>query len=104
MPPSASISATAAAPPAATAIAAAATASGADHAAMPHGFFLIPGYGAQGGTGKDVAAFFKSGLCGVVNSSRGLLTAHKGKSEGMDFADYTRAAVLAMKEDIGQWL
>lgn len=74
------------------------------HAAMPHGFFLIPGYGAQGGTGKDVAAFFKSGLCGVVNSSRGLLTAHKGKSEGADFADCTRAAVQAMKEDIGQWL
>ena len=75
------------------------------HALMPHSFFLIPGYGAQGGTGKDVAAFFKDGVCGVVNSSRALLTAHKGKTEGTDFADYTRKAVLAMREDIsGVWL
>ncbi|MBQ9950047.1 MAG: orotidine-5'-phosphate decarboxylase [Clostridia bacterium] len=71
---------------------------------MPHTFFLIPGYGAQGGTGKDIAEVFADGVCGVVNSSRGLITAHKGKSEGEDFNVYVREAVLKMKEDIQKWL
>ncbi len=71
---------------------------------LPHTFLLIPGYGAQGGTGKDIAGFFKDGIRGVVNSSRGLITAHKGKSDGEDFAEYVRAAVLTMKQDILKWL
>ena len=71
---------------------------------MPHTFFLIPGYGAQGGTGKEIASFFKDGICGVVNSSRGIICAHRGKTDGLDFADYARAAVLDMKEDIEKWL
>lgn len=69
-------------------------------ARMPHTFFLIPGYGAQGGTGRDIAEFFRDGICGVVNSSRGLITAHKGKTEGEDFDACVNAAVLSMKEDI----
>ena len=71
---------------------------------MPHTFFLIPGYGAQGGTGRDIASFFQGGVCGVVNSSRGILLAHRGRSEGADFAVYTRKAALDMKEDILRWL
>ena len=71
---------------------------------MPNTFFLIPGYGAQGGTGKDIAAFFKDGICGVVNSSRGIITAHKKKSEGEDFDLYIHDAAVAMKEDIAAWL
>ena len=71
---------------------------------MPHTFLLIPGYGAQGGTGKDIASFFSDGVRGVVNSSRGLITAHKGKTEGEDFTDYVHQAVLGMKEDILKWL
>jgi len=71
---------------------------------MPHAFLLIPGYGAQGGTGKDIANFFGDGVRGVVNSSRGLITAHKGKTEGEDFTDYVHQAVLGMKEDILKWL
>ncbi|MDO4567437.1 MAG: orotidine-5'-phosphate decarboxylase [Clostridia bacterium] len=71
---------------------------------MPNTFFLIPGYGAQGGTGKDIAQFFRHGICGVVNSSRGIITAHKGKAEGADFAEHARAAVVRMKEDIAAWL
>ena len=67
---------------------------------MPKTFFLIPGYGAQGGTGKDIAKIFKDKLCGVVNSSRGLICAHKKKTEGEDFDVYVREAVLAMKKDI----
>ncbi len=71
---------------------------------LPHTFLLIPGYGAQGGTGKDIAGFFQGGIRGVVNSSRGLITAHKGKTEGEDFAAYVRQAVLDMKQDILKWL
>lgn len=71
---------------------------------MPHTFLLIPGYGAQGGTGKDIAAFFREGVRGVVNSSRGLITAHKGKCEQEGFEAYVRGAVLAMREDILTWL
>lgn len=73
-------------------------------ALMPHTFFLIPGYGAQGGRGEDIAKFFRGGVCGVVNSSRGLITAHKGKSEGGDFVDFIAQAVDNMNEDIFKWL
>lgn len=73
-------------------------------AAMPHTFFLIPGYGAQGGTGKDLAKVFRNKLCGVVNSSRGLICAFKNKTQDEDFDVYVRQAALAMKEDILQWL
>ncbi|MDR2514100.1 MAG: orotidine-5'-phosphate decarboxylase [Christensenellaceae bacterium] len=73
-------------------------------ALMPKTFFLIPGYGAQGGTGKDIAGVFKGGICGVVNSSRGLICAYQGKTEGEDFAKYVHDAAKAMREDILQWL
>ena len=44
--------------------------------ALPHTFFLVPGYGAQGGTADDIAgAFDKNGLGAVVNSSRGIMCA-----------------------------
>ena len=71
---------------------------------LPHTFLLIPGYGAQGGTGKDIASFFRDRICGVVNSSRGLITAHKGKTEESDFDVHVHSAVLAMREDILKWL
>ncbi|MBQ7703265.1 MAG: orotidine-5'-phosphate decarboxylase, partial [Firmicutes bacterium] len=71
---------------------------------MPNTLLLIPGYGAQGGTGRDIATFFRNGVCGVVNSSRGLITAHKGKTEGEDYTDFVRQAVIDMKQDIEQWL
>lgn len=72
---------------------------------MPHTFFLIPGYGAQGGTGKDVAAFFKDKMRGVVNSSRGIICAYKKTdSDGSDFDECARRAAIAMKEDILAWL
>lgn len=71
---------------------------------MPRTFLLIPGYGAQGGTGKDIAAFFRDGVRGVVNSSRGLITAHKGKTEEAGFEAHVRDAAIAMREDILSWL
>jgi len=45
--------------------------------AMPHTWFLIPGFGAQGGTAKDCAAAFDAnGLGAIVNNSRGIVFAH----------------------------
>lgn len=73
-------------------------------ARMPHTFFLIPGYGAQGGTGRDLAELFQEGICGVVNASRAILTAHQKITENEDFTDFIRQATIAMKEDITQWL
>ena len=69
---------------------------------MPHTFFLVPGYGAQGGGANDVAgAFDKNGLGAIVSSSRAILTAwKKAGTDGKDFAEQARKAALAMKEDI----
>ena len=69
---------------------------------MPHTFFLVPGYGAQGGGANDVAgAFDKNGLGAIVNSSRAILTAwKKAGTDGKDFAQQARQAALTMKEDI----
>ena len=75
---------------------------------MPKSFILVPGYGAQGGTGKDLEPFFnKDGLGAVVNSSRGIIAAWKkepyAEKFGADgFADAARAAVKDMKKDIAQ--
>ena len=72
---------------------------------MPKSFILVPGYGAQGGTGKDLKPFFNSdGLGAIVNSSRGIIAAYKKDAYakfGEDgFADAARAAVKDMQEDI----
>jgi orotidine-5'-phosphate decarboxylase len=48
--------------------------------AMPHAWLLIPGYGSQGGTARDVAGGFDAaGLGAVVNNSRGIIFAHRRK-------------------------
>ncbi|MBQ3094141.1 MAG: orotidine-5'-phosphate decarboxylase [Clostridia bacterium] len=71
-------------------------------ARLPHTYFLVPGYGAQGGGAADVApAFDKDGMGAIVNSSRGILCAWK--KEGCDPADFAGAArreVIRMKEDL----
>ena len=73
---------------------------------MPHSFILVPGYGAQGGKGKDLTHFFnKDGLGAIVNSSRGIIAAYKqepycDKYMPENFADASRAAVKAMRKDI----
>jgi orotidine-5'-phosphate decarboxylase len=64
-------------------------------------FFLIPGYGAQGGTAEDVALYLKDGNGGVVNSSRGILLAYKKHEDGeKHFGDYARKEVIRMRDDI----
>lgn len=77
---------------------------------MPKAYILVPGYGAQGGKGKDLVHFFnKDGLGAIVNSSRGIIAAYqqdayKEKFAPENYADASRAAVLAMKEDIAEAL
>lgn len=64
-------------------------------------FFLIPGYGAQGGKAEDMKNYLRDGNGGVVNSSRGILLArNKPQLAGMDFAAAARAETLRMQEDI----
>lgn len=69
---------------------------------MPHTFFLVPGYGAQGG-GADgaVAGFDAQGGGGIVNSSRGIICAYKlDKYRGMAFAEAAYVAAEEMREDL----
>lgn len=64
-------------------------------------FFLIPGYGAQGGAANDVAIYLRNGNGGVVNSSRGILLAYKNHEDGENkFDEYARNEALRMREDI----
>lgn len=69
-------------------------------AALPHTFFLVPGYGAQGGGAADVAgAFDKHGDGAVINSSRAILAAWKKEgSAPEDYAGAARREALRMKE------
>jgi len=66
---------------------------------MPNTYFLVPGYGAQGGTAKDVAASFNSdGLGAIVNASRSIMCAYM--KDGGDFQAAARAEAERMREDI----
>ncbi len=72
---------------------------------MPKAYILVPGYGAQGGQGKDLAHFFnEDGLGAIVNSSRGIIAAYKQDAYAQfgpeHFGEASRAAVEAMKADI----
>ena len=62
-------------------------------------FFLIPGYGAQGGTAPDIAQYLSCGNGGVVNSSRGILLARK-KQPGVKFDEAAYNECVKMKEAI----
>ena len=71
-------------------------------AAMPHTFFLVPGYGAQGGAADDVApGFDKNGLGAIVNSSRGIMCAwQKEGIDGQDYAAAARREAIRMRDEI----
>ena len=73
---------------------------------LPHTFFLVPGYGAQGGTAADVKyAFDQQGHGAIVNSSRGIMCAWKKTGgDGHDFAQAARNAAIAMRDDIAQFV
>lgn len=72
---------------------------------MPKSFILVPGYGAQGGKGKDLVPYFnEDGLGAIVNSSRGIIAAYKQEAYQKfgpeNFGDASRAAVEAMIQDL----
>lgn len=74
---------------------------------MPKAFILVPGYGAQGGQGKDLIHFFDDNRLGaIVNSSRGIIAAHQNEKYSrfgaLNFADASRQAVVDMITDIDQ--
>lgn len=69
---------------------------------LPHTYFLVPGYGAQGGGGKEAAlAFREDGLGAIVNSSRGIMCAwEKEGCDPKDFATAARREAIRMRDDI----
>lgn len=74
---------------------------------MPRCFILVPGYGAQGATGKDLIHFFDEDRLGaIVNSSRGIIAAYQNEKYSKfgpaNFADASRQAVIDMITDIDQ--
>ena len=76
---------------------------------MPKTYFLVPGYGAQGGTAKDLKNCFNGdGLGAVVNSSRGIIAAYRqekyAKFGAEHFAEASRQAVIDMVADINSVL
>ena len=76
---------------------------------MPKTYILVPGYGAQGGKGKDLVHFFnEDGLGAIVNSSRGIIAAYQQEQYAPfgpeDFGQAARAAVEDMVKDISQAL
>ncbi len=75
-------------------------------ALLPHTFFLVPGYGAQGATARDLAGCFNAdGIGAIVNSSRGIIGAwqsakYKERFTPEEFALASRAAVIDMQKDL----
>ena len=73
---------------------------------LEHTFFLVPGYGAQGGTAEDVQyAFNKYGHGAIVNASRSIMCAwQKTGRDGTDYQEAARAAAVAMRDDIRKYV
>lgn len=71
--------------------------------ALPHTFFLVPGYGAQGGGADDVApGFDENGLGAIVNSSRGIMCAYTKEPDCApeDYAQAARREAIRMRDEI----
>ena len=74
----------------------------------PHTYFLIPGYGAQGGKAEDIAlGFDKNGLGGIINASRSLMCAYKSdrwkdQYKETEYPQATRAEAIRMRDELKQ--
>ena len=72
----------------------------------PHTFFLIPGYGAQGGKAEEIKlGFDKKGLGGIVNASRSLMCAYKNEEwkknhREEEYGLATRKEALRMNKEL----
>ena len=73
---------------------------------LEHTFFLVPGYGAQGGTAGDVQyALNKYSHGAIVNASRSIMCAwQKTGRDGTDYQEAARAAAVAMRDDIRKYV
>jgi len=74
---------------------------------MPHTFFLVPGYGAQGGGGVSLKSYFdKDGKGALIHSARGILGAHSQDKRYVwnQFGEAAREAALAMKKEVTKYL
>ena len=77
---------------------------------MPNSYFLIPGYGAQGGKAEDIAlGFDKNGLGGIVNASRSLMFAYsldrwKDKYTQEQYIEATIAEAIRMRDELNSAL
>jgi len=69
----------------------------------PNAFFLIPGYGMQGGKSIELTPLLEGKKRFIINSSRDIIGAHKGIKEGKGFEECAREKVRLMKEDILKW-
>ena len=73
---------------------------------LEHTFFLVPGYGAQGGTAADVrCAFDELGRGAIVNASRSIMCAWtKTGKDGMDYQEAARAAAEQMRDELREYI
>ena len=72
---------------------------------LPHSFFLLPGYGAQGATAEMTRAAFTGGQGALVSASRSILYAHRDKKYAAISGDWQKCverAVIDMKEDVAR--
>jgi orotidine-5'-phosphate decarboxylase len=69
----------------------------------PNTFFLIPGYGTQGGNANDITPLLRGKRRFIINASRSIIGAHKGIKEDHHFVECAREKVQTMKEDIFRW-
>jgi len=70
---------------------------------MPNTFFLIPGYGAQGGKAEDLKGYLTNGNGGIVNSSRGIILAYRRDNpDNLPFDEASRRAAINMRDKIKQ--
>lgn len=68
---------------------------------MLHAWLLIPGYGSQGATARDVAGGFDAtGLGAIVNNSRGIIFAHRRPEYAKFGEDRWQLAVEAATRDM----
>jgi orotidine-5'-phosphate decarboxylase len=69
---------------------------------LPHAYFLVPGYGAQGGTAADVVpAYNKDGLGALISASRSIMCAYKKSARPIEeFALAARDEAIRMRDDI----
>ena len=73
---------------------------------LPKTFFLVPGYGAQGGTAEDVRnAFDELGRGAIINASRSIMCAwKKTDNNGLDYQEAARAAAEKMRDELKEYI